>query len=50
MIWVLEGGRMVWVGREERKNIVGGKNRMSGGLKVEESWYEIKVIVFGENL
>lgn len=40
---------MVRVGREERKNTVGGKNRMSGGSKVEESWHETKVIASGEN-
>lgn len=49
MIWALERRRMGWVGRGERKNIAGGRNRMSGGSTVEENWHETKVIASDEN-
>lgn len=49
MIWALEERRVGWVGRGKRKNTVGGRNRMSGGSQVEESWHEIQVKASGKN-
>lgn len=44
-----EEGRGGQAGKGKGKNTVGGKNRMSGGSNMEESWQEKKVTASGED-
>jgi hypothetical protein len=44
-----EEGRGGQAGKGNRKNTVGGKNRMSGGSNMEGSWHEMKVTASAEN-
>lgn len=44
-----EEGRGGQAGKGKGKNTVGGKNRMSGGSNMEESWHEMKVTASGED-